>query len=275
MFLHAKHAAIGGSKSINIVSSNTDVVVIGVAVFDDLNVDHLWMTFGKGKDLRWIPIHDIVRSLGPWSKAVPFFHAFTGCDTVSAFVGKGKKTAWQAWNVFENATEVFHCLSSPCDNLTQSEIGVLEEFAVIMYDRSSSTNKVNDASLDLFAHKQHPYNGIPQSKAALVEHIKRSVLQAGHTWGQSLCKSPTLPSPSRWGWEKDSGVWVPHWTSLAPIAASCQELLKCGCRISCSGNCKCFRSGLPCTALCSCNSSEFRSFASYKTTTACILAHVQ
>ena len=52
MFLHAKHAAIGGSKSINIVSSDTYVVVIGVAVFDDLNVDHLWMTFGKGKDLR-------------------------------------------------------------------------------------------------------------------------------------------------------------------------------------------------------------------------------
>ena len=62
-----------------------------MAVFDDLNVDHLWMTFGKGKDLRWIPIHDIVRSLGPRSKALPFFHAFTGCDAVSAFVGKGKK----------------------------------------------------------------------------------------------------------------------------------------------------------------------------------------
>jgi hypothetical protein len=27
--------------------------------FDDLNVDHLWMIFGKGKDLRRIPIHDI------------------------------------------------------------------------------------------------------------------------------------------------------------------------------------------------------------------------
>jgi hypothetical protein len=43
--------------------------------------------------------------------------------------------------------------------LIQSEIGVLEEFAVIMYDRSNSTNKVNDASLDLFARKQRPYNG--------------------------------------------------------------------------------------------------------------------
>jgi hypothetical protein len=31
------------------------------------------------------------------------------------------------------------------------------------------------------------------------------------------------------------------------LYASCQELLKCGCRISCSGNCKCFRSGLPCS----------------------------
>lgn len=60
MFLHAKHAALGGSRSINIVSSDTDVVVIGVAVFEDLNVDALWVTFRKRKDLRWIPIHDIV-----------------------------------------------------------------------------------------------------------------------------------------------------------------------------------------------------------------------
>jgi hypothetical protein len=60
-------------------------------VFDDLNVDHLWMTFGKGKDLRWIPIHDTVRSLGPRSKALPLCHAFTCCDTVSEFVGKGQR----------------------------------------------------------------------------------------------------------------------------------------------------------------------------------------
>lgn len=86
------------------MSSDTDVVVIGMAVLEDLNVDALWVTFGKGKDLRWIPIHDIVRSLGQRSKALPFFHAFTGCDTMSTFVGKGKKTAWQAWNVFENVT---------------------------------------------------------------------------------------------------------------------------------------------------------------------------
>ena len=26
---------------------------------------------------------------------LPFFHALTGCDTVSAFHGKGKRTAWE------------------------------------------------------------------------------------------------------------------------------------------------------------------------------------
>ena len=111
MFPRAKHAAIGGSKSINIVSSDTGLVVIGVTVFDDFDVDQLWMTFGKGIDLRWIPIHAVARSLGHRSKALPFFHAFKGCDTVSALFGKCKKTAWQAWNVFENATVVFHCLN--------------------------------------------------------------------------------------------------------------------------------------------------------------------
>jgi hypothetical protein len=45
------HSQTHSRPWINIVSSDTDVVVIGVAVFDDLNVDHLWMTFGKGKDL--------------------------------------------------------------------------------------------------------------------------------------------------------------------------------------------------------------------------------
>ena len=99
--------------------------------------------------------------------------------------------------MFENETVVFHCLSLPCDSLTEIEIGVLEEFVVIMYDRFGSTNKVNDAIFDLFARKQRPYNGIHPSRAALVDHIKRSVLQAGHTRGQSLCKSQTL-----WGWEK-------------------------------------------------------------------------
>ena len=94
---------------------------------------------------------------------------------MSAFVGKGKKTVWQAWNIFENTTEVCRCFSSLCGNLPENEIGVFEEFLAIMYGRSTSTNKVNEAHLDSFARKQRPYNGIPPSKAALIEHIKHDI----------------------------------------------------------------------------------------------------
>ena len=30
---------------------------------------------------------------------LPMFHAFTGCNTVSAYCGRGKKTAWNTWKV--------------------------------------------------------------------------------------------------------------------------------------------------------------------------------
>jgi hypothetical protein len=54
-------------------------------VLDDLNVDHLWMTFGKGKDLRWIPIHDIIISLGPRSKACVSFLMGARCYKVGIY----------------------------------------------------------------------------------------------------------------------------------------------------------------------------------------------
>ena len=102
MCLHAKDAALGSIKSVNIVSYDSFWLKVWLCMMKS------WITFGKDRDLQWIPIHSVFISLGPSSKALPFFHAFTGCDFVSAFVGKGKKTARQAWNVFENATEACH-----------------------------------------------------------------------------------------------------------------------------------------------------------------------
>lgn len=55
-------------------------------------MDDIW----KGQRLRWIPINDIVRSLGPRPKALSFFHICIFCDIESAFVLKGKKTALKA-----------------------------------------------------------------------------------------------------------------------------------------------------------------------------------
>jgi hypothetical protein len=50
-------------KASLVVITNTDVVVLAISMFAKL--DKLWIAFGKGKDLRWIPIHEISNALGP------------------------------------------------------------------------------------------------------------------------------------------------------------------------------------------------------------------
>ena len=207
LFIHAKDAASEGCKNVIIKSTDTDVVVIGVTLFNDLNVENLWIAFSRGKSFRWVPIHEISLSLGPRAKALTFFHSFTGCDTVSAFRGKGKKSAWQAWNVFEEATEVFRKLGNLPETISDDDIQILEQYVVILYDRSSAVKNVNEARLDLFAHRQKSYEMIPPTVSALIEHAKRAVYQAGHVWGQSLILEPALPSPKQWGWKEDDHNW--------------------------------------------------------------------
>jgi len=72
VFFHAKHAAVTGNKNITINSSATYVVVLAISVFIDLHINELWIAFGKGKDFRWIPVHQMTRALGPRCRALPF-----------------------------------------------------------------------------------------------------------------------------------------------------------------------------------------------------------
>ena len=72
----------------------------------------VWIAFGTGKHLRFIAAHEISRSLGPQtSMALPFFHAFTGCDNVFSFSGRGKKAAFQTCNAFPQVTTAFLALA--------------------------------------------------------------------------------------------------------------------------------------------------------------------
>ena len=111
IFVHAKSIAVEGNKSLIIKENDTDVVVIAMSVMlslKEIGLEYLWIAYGQGKNTRWIPIHQLVENVGTSrSSGMPFFHAFTGCDVVSAFRGKGKKTAWQTWNVFEDVSSTF------------------------------------------------------------------------------------------------------------------------------------------------------------------------
>ena len=124
---------------------------------------------------------------------------------------------------------------------------------MLMYDRTSTEMKVNEARKQLFSQKSRSIDGIPPTQAALVEHMKRAAYQAGHVWAQMFVAVPNLPSPSEWGWvQTANGGWEVKWTALPEASHACRELLRCGCKSGCRNKCKCVKAVLQCTALCKC-----------------------
>ena len=89
MLLHAFDAVQQGHQRILLQTVDADVLALAVAVFHHLSSMRpdeqleIWLAFEIGINLRYIPAHSIASSLGPErSKALPAFHAFTGCDTI-------------------------------------------------------------------------------------------------------------------------------------------------------------------------------------------------
>ena len=106
IFLHLAHAVAQGHKKASIHNVDSDVVVLAIRFFSTLGLSELWVCFGSGRKIRDIPIHDICSHLGPSrSLTLPLFHAITGCDTTSQFLGCGKKTAWASWQNTGGLTE--------------------------------------------------------------------------------------------------------------------------------------------------------------------------
>ena len=71
--MHAKVATSEGYKNIIIKSTDTYLVVIGVTLFNDLNLKNLWIAFSRGKSFRWVPIHEISLSLGQRANTLTLF----------------------------------------------------------------------------------------------------------------------------------------------------------------------------------------------------------
>ena len=155
--------------------------------------------------------------------ALPFFFAFTGCDTVSSFFGKGKCKAWDVWQENKNVdaiTQTFIKLGHRPNKISENDADVLEEYVHDLYSNPSKKNtskSLNDLRLHMFrTSSDNDFRKLPPCRNALIEHAKRASYQAGFLWQESV-EDFDLPSPTIWGWTLDgNNAYIPLWSSETP-----------------------------------------------------------
>jgi len=198
--LHVAAASTAGHRKIIIRTCDSDVVVLAVSAFLSLedNLDELWIAFGMQNHFRYeghqflafylfkcwyctlyhdnatfiltyryIPVHAIISLERSKAKALPAFHALTGCDVTSSFFGKGKKKAWSVWQSYPELTQALEILSRYDVDLQM----------VMLCSCMESIRTVDEARLYLFIHKGRDFENMPPSSDALHQHLLRVAYQ--------------------------------------------------------------------------------------------------
>lgn len=170
--IHVQDALQKGARKILVRTVDTDVIVILVGVYFHLHDVYpdtdIWVGLGTGKHYRYYSINSICQNLGkPKSRALPFFHAFTGCDTTSQFFGKGKKKAWESWKSYPEVTEAFLCaVEHPFQFLllTSPVTELLERYVCVLYDNTTPICSANELRQEHFCKRAKTMENIPPTQ---------------------------------------------------------------------------------------------------------------
>ena len=252
VIFHAKHAAPHVS-SIIIVAEDTDIMLLCLAFHQDMDCS-VYVKCGTATRTRYISISKVSAALGhDVCASLLGLHSFTGCDTVSAFSGRGKLAALKLIMTHDHFRDVFTKLGQEWQ-LTDEILKVLEEFTCRLYVIHSEICDVNEMRYELFRVKDGHVESehLPPCQDCLYLHAARSNYQAA-IWHRALQADPNTPSPLECkGWSlDDDGELRINWMTGAPAPETVLEFLSCKCKKSCKlPSCQCMVNGLPCTQAC-------------------------
>ena len=251
MLLHAKHAALT-SSSVIIVADDTDVFILCLAFCNQIEC-RMFLKCGTKSRERYIDVNQVAAAVGVVvCKALPGMHAFTGCDTVSAFAGRGKIGAMKLLQGNVRFQEAFTQLGKDW-SLSTELFGILQEFTCRMYAMKSQVSHVNDMRYLLFRAKYGDVDSgqLPPCEDCLLMHAKRANYQNG-IWNRSLTANCIVPNPTDGhGWNVENGSLIINWMTGLPAPEVVLDFMSCKCRKECKlPDCECLVNGISCMASC-------------------------
>ena len=253
LIAHAANAAKDHSTII-ISSPDTDVAVLCLA-HSDICRQFGFLTGVKSKR-RLLDIRKCAQYLGSGiCKALIGLHAFTGCDSVSSFAGKGKKTVYRLVKTNPECLSTMQQLGE-CFDMPENIIEKIEKFVCVMYGLDK-VGKVNEARYKLFCSSAGSESSMPPCQDTLLQHAMRANYQAA-IWKRANMSTISAPTPLQHGWVEKDGQYTVVWNT-GPIAPKdVLQSVYCRCvKSKCEdGRCSCKLARLRCTDVCTCKSCE-------------------
>lgn len=255
LMLHAAHAASAGFQSIVLVAEDTDVFLISLAFSTDIDAS-LYLKCGTRARISYVDIKKVAAAPSDSiCKALIGMHAYTGCDSVSTFAGRGKITPLKMMIQDIALQHTFTELGMEW-TVSSSLLNRLEAFICQLYAAKTSVEKVNELRYHMFCTKKgrvEPHQ-LPPCADALNKHVLRANYQTA-VWRRSLQANPEVPSPKDHGWKvqmaDDKEELSIDRIDGAPAPETVFELLACNCSRSCRlPQCTCIANSLKCSTLC-------------------------
>ncbi len=238
-------------------SMDTDVLAMCPCYKILLNIEKMYVKTGKGRKIRYIPIHDVVNNLPrDLCLALPHIHSLSGCDSTSALSGHGKNAFFKC---FENDQGLIHDIQGLGQDPITITPAAIDACLKVMYKLYDKTNRLSSQGYEyfrynIFAKKGLSSDKLPPTYDAYINHIKRVNYQL-YIWTHADQAMLNIPQPIGIGWQLEDGKLVPIHTTKESAPDTILEFIYCGesckCKTQC---CSCRKQGLICTDVCRCNS---------------------
>ena len=237
IILYSAYAQEAGYNFVRVRSPDTDIFFILLHYAPNMKV-HLLFETGTGNRKRLLDVTELSQEFTlVYSAALLGLHAFTRCDTTSAFKGIGKVKPLKTLQKKTKYQEVFKCLGESWE-VTDDLFLALEEFTCSMYSTSTKTKEVDrlryemleskcgGAGQSLYSKKNIDFSSLPPPRVCLQEHIKRVNYQVA-IWKRGHIPKPEIPHPTEdHGWMMSDGRLEARWFKGTALPASLADILE-------------------------------------------------
>jgi len=132
IMLHLSHISRFNYKSAIVASIDTDVRLLCIAFIEQFSMK-VFQKSGTENRVKYVNINDVHNLLGnDVCQALLGMHAFTGCDSVSCFAGKGKLSALKLLRKHKEYRDLFNQFGTSWD-LTEEIFLKIQAFTCELY----------------------------------------------------------------------------------------------------------------------------------------------